>query len=139
MCPEWKAPSRTTGFALPAAVFVLVVVALIIAAMVRLNSGQASQVNLSLLSARANWAVQSGLEWAMYGAVNNGQCQASQTLTLNGFEVRVRCSATAFNEAGASSVTTYQMMAEAYPAGGQVDDPDYVYRSSRIELLLKEY
>ena len=135
MCPKVN-HCRQSGFALPAAIFVLVVVAAIVAAMVRLGASQSSGVNLNLLGTRAYWAAMSGLEWGIYQVSNSG-CFAATTLTIRGYDVQLQCVADPFQEAGSTSVVRYQVSAIATTSGQAVDDADYVYRAVQVEMLIK--
>jgi MSHA biogenesis protein MshP len=120
---------QARGFSLVAALFLIVVVALLGAFAVRIGAGQQQAVNLELLSARALSAANSGVEFAAYQALNAGSC-VSMTLNLtesglNGFSVDVACSATAHAEAGGTA-NVYRIDATAY--AGQYGQPDYVSR-----------
>ncbi|MGC1511226.1 hypothetical protein FT643_17155 [Ketobacter sp. MCCC 1A13808] len=129
---------RHSGFALPAAIFIVVIIALMVAAMVRLGAGQTVGVNQGLLSTRAYWAAQSGLEWGLYQVSANGSCSGSSTLDVGMFQVVVTCASQSYQEAGATSVQSYQISAAASTKGLGVDDPDYVFRSSQVEMLIKQ-
>lgn len=139
MCPSNPFPLREQkGFALPAAIFVVVIIALMVAAMVRLGAGQTASVNQGLLASRAYWAAQSGLEWGLYQVSANGSCNASSTMDIGVFQVTVTCVSQSFQEAGATSVQTFQINAAASTKNMSVDDPDYVYRASQVEMLIKQ-
>ena len=92
------------GFGAIAAIFVLVVLASLAAAIVRI--GQAAQTGSAqdILGARAWAAARAGTEWGLYQALKGGwsTCSgASQTLDLTadtGFRVTVRCSSQVHNE-----------------------------------------
>lgn len=137
MCPELNNRSQS-GFALPAAIFVLVVVAAIVAAMMRLDANQAISVNLDLLSSRAYWAATSGLEWGTHEVTSAQACFSNNTLTIGAFSVQVQCVADPYQEAGSDSVVRYQITSVAASQGLNVDDADYVYRSAQVELLIKK-
>ena len=137
MCREMKQQIQR-GFALPAAIFVLVVVSAIVAAMMRLNANQASSVNLNLLSSRAYWAATSGLEWGTHQVTSAKSCFSDSTLTVGAFAVQVQCVADPYQEAGSTSVVRYQITSVATTKNLNVDDADYVYRSAQVELLFKE-
>jgi len=128
---------KNRGFALPAAIFVLVVVAAIVASMVRLGATQINQVNMSLLTSRAYWAAQSGLEWATHQVSATNACFGNTTLTIGSFAVQMQCTADAYQEAGFTSVVRYHVSAVATTQNAAIDDPDYVYRSAQVELLVK--
>lgn len=89
------------GFAYIAAVVLLVVVAGVCVAMLRMTGAQQATVDNALLGARASLAARGGIEWGFY-QLRNGSCAASTTLADfagdSGFQVTVRCTAKEFNE-----------------------------------------
>lgn len=116
------------GFSLVAALFLIVVVAVLGVFAVRIGSGQQQTVNLALLSARALAAANSGIE---YGA-NRALAGTCTTATVNlteagaaGFTVDVTCDAQTHSENGAT-VSVYRVDATAY--AGTYGMPDYVSR-----------
>ncbi|MBQ0958816.1 MSHA biogenesis protein MshP [Ideonella sp. 4Y11] len=92
------------GFGAIAAVVVLVLLAALAAAVVRLGSAQQLSSAQGVSVARANVAASAGLEWGAWQALKGSwtACSnASQTLDLSadaGVWVTVRCNATAYNE-----------------------------------------
>ncbi|MFC3471663.1 MSHA biogenesis protein MshP [Massilia oculi] len=92
-----------SGFAYIAAVILLVVVAGIAVALLRLTTTQQSTVNQALLAARAGLAARGGIEWVYQDLVN--RCAATGRKTdladfVNdaGFKVTVNCSFQVFHE-----------------------------------------
>lgn len=89
-----------SGFAYIAAVVLLVVVAGLAVALLRLTSTQQSTVNQALLGARASLAARGGIEWAF--RVLDTRCQGAPTAPVpvqltqfraeSGFHVTVTCS-----------------------------------------------
>ena len=67
MCPERR--RRPTGFALPALIFLIVIVGLIAVGMVQLLGTSQQSVSQEITSLRAYLAAQSGLQWGMYETV----------------------------------------------------------------------
>ena len=102
--------SRMSGFSLPAAMFILVVLALLAAAVYRTVAISNSSVALEMLSARAFLAAESGAQAAMMQVFPTSGAPAScgtpsWNLTGNGFHdctVLVRCNTTT-----ADGVTVY--------------------------------
>lgn len=93
---------RQSGFAYIAAIVLLIVVAGVCAALLRLSSTQQATVSQGLLGARANLAARAGIEWGLH-RVNNGVCNPlPQTLgdfvAASGFTVSVSCTQWTFNE-----------------------------------------
>lgn len=60
-----SAPSRESGFSLPVAIFILVVLALLGTAMTRLIATSSQSVAYEILSTRAFYAAESGVQWGM--------------------------------------------------------------------------
>jgi Tfp pilus assembly protein PilX len=101
-----KRTMRQSGFAYIAAVVLLIVVAGVCVALLRLSSTQQNTVNGSLLGARASLAARAGLEWGFY-QLSKGNCLPTKDLTDfvadTGFRVTVQCISTPFNEGENSS------------------------------------
>ena len=123
---------QQSGFALVAAMFVIIIIALVIAAMMRMAGNQHGTNSMAIQQARAYEAARSGLEWGISRALA-GSCLASKTLVMTGsnlseFEgVRVTCSVNAYSEDGAT-VNIYQLTATAQN-GLPGSRPDYAFRS----------
>ena len=96
--------NKQRGFGAIAAIFVLVVLAALAAAIVRFGSVAQASIAQNLLSARALQAANAGTEWGLYQALKGTwtTCSgASQTLDLTastGFRVTVNCDSRSFNE-----------------------------------------
>ena len=125
------------GFALLSALFILVVLAGLGVVAVRLAGVQHHSVSLTMQSARAFGAAQSGIEYGAYRALTSGSC-APVTLAfseggLNGFNVNVTCTATSHAE-GISTTTVYMLQAFAW--SGNYATPDYVSR--RIQATVTD-
>jgi MSHA biogenesis protein MshP len=124
-----RASRAQRGFSLVAALFLIVVVALLGAFAVRIGAGQQQTVNLALLSAKALAAANSGVEYGAHQALNVGAC-ANTTLNLtegglNGFTVSVTCSFTP-HSVSTASVNVYRIDATA--SMGTYGMPDFVSR-----------
>jgi MSHA biogenesis protein MshP len=134
---------RQSGFAYIAAVVLLVVVATVCVALVRLSTTQQNTVNGALLGARAGLAARAGIEWGFY-QLRSGGC-TSTTLTDfvgdTGFRVTVRCTMRDLNEGESSAgvaVAKKIVQIEAFACNGDADcptnnaamlaHPDYVER-----------
>ncbi len=97
--------SRNAGFSIVVALFILVVLALLGAALVTISGVEHRQPLLSLEAKRAYWAAHGGLQWGAYEALHNGICASSTMLAsgqpgLNRFSVTVGCSSSAHTERG---------------------------------------
>ncbi len=113
MSPDRRRPRALPGpngrgFSTVAALFLVVVLALLGAALVTVFGLQQTSSSLDLQGARALRAAQAGIEWGMYQvlvAQGGSACPASpQNLafggTLSAFTVTVTCSAFAADETG---------------------------------------
>lgn len=96
--------NRQTGLGAVAVLVVLVVLAGLAAAIVRLGGSAAQASGLDIAAARALQAAQAGTQWGLYQALKGTwtTCAGvSQTLDLNttlGTRVTVTCSSTLYNE-----------------------------------------
>lgn len=93
------------GLGALAAIVVLVLLAVVAAAIVRLGSGQQAALAQDLQAERAALAARAGIEWGLFQAFKGSwtTCAAgtSQTLDLaadTGMRVTVSCSSTVYNE-----------------------------------------
>ncbi len=120
---------RQRGFALVAAIFLVVVLALLGIFLVRVSGVQNQTVNVALLGARAFEAARSGIEWGAFQALNAASCTTT-TLNfseggLNGFDVEVTCTSSTHSETG----STYNVyVIDAVASDGTYGQPDYVSR-----------
>ena len=134
-----------SGFSLVSAVFLLVVLAALGAYMVSVSGVQRTTTTLALQGARAQQAARSGIEWAVYRALNGNVTQTcgnapSTPLTntlplsgsgLDGFTVDVTCSYTRHQE---GSACFYVFALEAHSEYASFGRPDYVSRRIRATV-----
>lgn len=134
--------SRQSGFALVTAIFILVVLAGLGAAMVTISISQHTTVAMDVQSARAYQAARAGIEWGAYQALQTPfppgfTCPAlPTTLTftgtpLAGFTTTVTCGSTTHSE-GANTVTLFALTSTA--TYGVANTPDYVAREVGIRI-----
>ena len=138
------APSHhQPGFALPTAVFLLVVLGGLAAWLVSLTQASLAQSDLELVGERAYQAAQAGLEAGIYAVRVNGSC-AAQSLSFTGglarFTATVACTAYTADEGG-TSVKLYRIEATAcnQPSGGACPNAspsghEYVERMMRATV-----
>lgn len=130
MRPE--ARGRQQGFGLVAALFVIIVITLVIAAMARLSTTQHGSNSLALQQARAYQAARAGLEWGISRAANAGSCINGGVSMAGGglseFTVSLTCSSTSHTDEDGSSLTIYRLTAQAQN-GSAGSRPDYAFRS----------
>lgn len=91
--------ARQRGMSLVAAIFVIVVVALLAAFAVTAGTAKAGATNQALLADRAAAAAHAGAEWGAYRARVAGSCVATPPFNitqgaLRGFRVTVTCAST---------------------------------------------
>jgi MSHA biogenesis protein MshP len=128
--PRGAAPQA--GFALVAAMFVIIIIALVIAAMMRMAGNQHGTNSLAIQQARAYQAARAGIDWGISRALA-GNCAGSSTLSLavsnlsefsNGLQVS--CTRVSYSENGVP-VVIYTLTATAQN-GAVGSKPDYAYR-----------
>ncbi len=132
--PHARPPRRQGGFALVAAIFLIVVLSSLGAYMVRISGMQHQTVNVALLGARAFHAARTGIDWGVYQALDNNCINQTLNLTeggLDGFVVDVTCGSTTHTETG----DTYNIFViDVEARAGTYGSPDYVSR--RIQATL---
>jgi MSHA biogenesis protein MshP len=126
--------ARQSGFALVAAIFLLVVLASLGAVAVRISTAQSSGASQSLLGGQALQAAKSGAAWAAHRAIG-GSCD-TQTTTLAeagtaGFVVNTSCSQTSHAE---GPTTTNVFIIDVLAQRGQYGTADYVSRRMQIKI-----
>lgn len=121
---------NNNGFTLVQAIFILVVLALLGSAMVRLSGVQSSTSLFALQGARAYQAARSGLEWGAARAAGGG---CNGTMMIEGFSVITDCSSSSFVE-GTISTTVYLIDSRA--EFGSYGSPGYVSRRLELKLVL---
>jgi hypothetical protein len=126
-----SARSLNGGFALPTVIFMVVIVAALMAAMMKLQTSQSADVDMLLLKARTDLAVQSGAEWASYRISVSKACPTSPP-SMPGITLSVlRCDVSTFNESGTLN-DRFDVTLEAVTTG--VDRNNENYASSRLDM-----
>lgn len=134
--PKPQAPGPCTrGFSIIAALFLIVVLAVLGAFAVRIGAGQQQTVNLQLLSTRALAAANSGIDWGAYRAMapapNVKSCGATTLnfteAALNGFTVNVVCVSTPHMECPAATPNCVYRI-DSTATLGTYGSPDFVSR-----------
>jgi len=121
------------GFALVAALFVMLIIALVVVAMARLAANQHGTNSLAIQQARAYQAARAGLEWGIALAVQSGSCAAGQAVSLAGSNlaeftnVLVDCNSTQYAVEDGTTRNIYRLTATA-DNGSPANRPDYAYR-----------
>ena len=134
--------NKQRGFALVAAVFIVVVLALLGIMMVTIGGMQRSTVSAAVQGARAYHAARAGVEWGVQQALNNiaptcGAAASTPTTNsfnlnvtgLTGFLVTVECSYTDHRERS----DDYKVFVITSTAtSGNFGDTDYVSRRIQV-------
>ena len=108
------------GFALVAALFLMVIIGLVVATMSRLAVDQSADADLALQQARAYQAARAGLEWGTNRVRATGAC-ASGSLSMAGgnlaeFSVTLSCSRRDYTDEAGSALSLFRL--EAIAANG---------------------
>jgi len=136
---------RQSGFSLISAIFLIVVVALLGVFMVTIGSVQQTTATFSLLSSRASFAADSGMQWAMRriaqdAAVGLNCTAAPATGSVNftigngavsGYTVVVGCSVQNFTE-NPDNYNVYNVTSRA--SRGTLGSPDFHSRTLRASI-----
>lgn len=96
------------GFALPTAIFLLVILSALGAFLLSVSTAQHTGAALDLEGANAYQAAQAGVEWGLFQSLRNGSC-GSADLSFAGtglqrFTAAVRCASTSTTELDRSVV-----------------------------------
>lgn len=132
------------GFALASAVFLIVVLAILGAAMVYISTVSHATSAMDEESARAYQAAKAGVEWGVYQEMINHSCVASTSIappapTLSEFTVTVNCASTTNGNAN-PPVTIYRVTSTAcnHPNAGICPgisgSMDYVERQIQVSF-----
>jgi MSHA biogenesis protein MshP len=122
--------SNQKGFTLVQAIFILVVLGLLGAVMVRLIGVQSSTTTFALQGARAYQAARSGLEWGAAQASVGNNC--TDTMAIGAFSVNVTCTLQQFTEGSIGPYDVYQISATA--TFSNYGSPDFVSRQTLMKV-----
>ncbi|OBV38261.1 pilus assembly PilX N-terminal domain-containing protein [Janthinobacterium psychrotolerans] len=139
-CQRQRICRPARGFGIVTAVFLLVVLAGLGAALVNLTTVQHTTSSLDIQGARAYQAARAGIEWGLFRQLRNNNCAASSSFVVpaNGFTVTVQCILTV----GPGALQRFQVVAVAcnQPVNGDCTatatstSSDYVRRSLQAEF-----
>ncbi|MDD2832446.1 MAG: hypothetical protein PHD12_00370 [Methylotenera sp.] len=108
------------GFLLPAAIFLLVILAALGAYALNISSVQQATSTQDVQGSRAYQAAHAGIEWGIYqvldpGTANLADCPAATSLNIDGYNVLVNCNQSAdFNEQGTQrTIRVYELTSTA--------------------------
>ncbi|MEY4719269.1 MAG: hypothetical protein RL563_1887 [Pseudomonadota bacterium] len=126
------------GFSLIMAIFILLVLGLLGGYMVSLQGVQTESALDALQGARAYQAARAGIEWSLARLSNGGSCsnisaQTAMTFSgLEGFSVRLACSASSHSEA-TQNLNFYKI--NALSQSGSYGGADYWARELEITFF----
>jgi len=125
------------GFALVAAIFIVVVLAMLGIMMVTIGGMERATASAAVQGARAFYAARAGIEWGTFQAMPpTSSCVASSNFTLsvpglNGFNVTVQCTSTQHRERN-DTYNVYVINSTA--TSGNFGEADYVSRTLQVTV-----
>ena len=136
----WRRRKYAQGFLLPAAIFVLVILAALGAYALNITSVQQTTSTQDVQGSRAYQAARAGVEWAAYQVLAPGttalvNCPASPTtLTIDNFAVTVSCTRSAdyFEQGTDHTIAMYDIVATA--SFGTAGALNYIERQVQLTL-----
>jgi MSHA biogenesis protein MshP len=128
------------GFLLPAAIFILVILAALGAYALNITSIQQATSTQDVQGARAYQAARAGVEWAAYQVLSPGttvlaNCPASpSTIAVDNFSVVVSCTRSAdyFEQGADHTIAIYEVTATA--SFGTTGTTGYIERQIQVTL-----
>lgn len=125
----YPSPSQrhSRGFAIVAAIFLLVVLSALGGFMLVISSSQQIASAQDVQGTRVYFAAKAGIQWAATQIKSTSACAAA-TLSLDGFSVAVTCSSHAYTE-GANTTTIYWVQSTATTVGNSVGSFGYAERT----------
>jgi MSHA biogenesis protein MshP len=147
MCPEGSAcaagRARQGGFSVVAAIFLIVVLGTLGAALVTVATMQHSSAALDLQGARAYQAARAGIEWGLHRVLDPdaapatplpacwGPANVTPSGTLSPFSITVECTETSTDELG-KTIRVYQLKSLAQ--FGTPGEPNHVAREIEVTV-----
>ena len=139
-----QARDSQRGFAVVAALFLIVALAALGGFMVTISNTAQLTSAQDVQGSRAYWASRAGLEWAVAAVTATAPTPPAVTplatcpttaapAQLDGFALVVTCTAQTYSEAGAS-ILIFQLTSVASPIGTSVGNPGFVERSVSASL-----
>ncbi|SDS96395.1 hypothetical protein [Pseudomonas oryzae] len=119
------------GFALVAAVFLMVVIALVVVTMGRMAVNQSADADLALQQARAYQAARAALEWGINRVRATGACASGSVSMAGGnladFGVSLTCSRRDYTDETGAAFSLFRLEASA-SNGAPGSRGDYAWR-----------
>jgi MSHA biogenesis protein MshP len=128
--------ARESGFALVAAMFIVVILALLGIMMVTIGGMERATATTALRGTQAYFAARSGVEWGVFRAVTAASCSASTPFALSGagldgFALTVQCTSTQHRE---QSDTYNVFVITATATSNNFGNIDFVSRIIRVSV-----
>lgn len=127
----------TSGFVLPAAIFVLVILAALGVYAVNISSIQQQTSIQDAQGTRGYHAARAGMEWGIYQVLSPGTttlaaCPPNNTLVIESFSVSITCNAYGnYNEQGTDhTIAVYQLISTA--TFGTAGSLNYIERQLQV-------
>lgn len=117
---------RQSGFSLVTAIFLLVVLAMLGAFMLRLSGTQHVTTAQDVQGSQAFRAARTGLEWAIASIKAAAACPVAAAPAVEGYTVVVACSSNTYDEAGTPRIIYW--LESTATRGGAVGGIGYVER-----------
>ena len=117
MSRERALKDRQRGVGIAAALFLLLIVAALVAFLVTMSGLQHSSSALDVQGSRAYQAARAGIEWGVYRALRDSSCVASSSFSFPGelseFTVTVQCVDTPYAEIDTTAKHVYSITSTA--------------------------
>lgn len=129
-----KTIRKQSGFAIMAAIFLLVILSALGLFMLNLSGTQNLTSAQDVQGARAYWAAYTGIQWAMARIITTNTCPpaSASAFSVQSFALTVSCSSLNYQENGLT-VNVYRITSVA-TAGGNVGSIGYIERSLSTTL-----
>ena len=122
------------GFGLLSSLFVIVAIGGLIVSINQVISSQAKSVEQGILVSQAQYAAESGMEWAIYSATSGDTCTGVNGASFSvsdwpHFDIDITCTKTSYSELG-NTVDMYSLTATitTKSAYGSFGDDSYVFK-----------
>lgn len=149
-CPRRRGLQTASGFALPAAIFVLVVLSLMAGFILHVSTHQQAGHAADLRGTRAYQAARAGIEWGLFSFLRNSGCSNATSFSPGGnlaeFTVTVQClpAAGEMNYENKTPIYVRRIVATAcsQPSGGACPNvapgPNYIERQLAVVTARSE-
>lgn len=99
LLPNNLAIKAQRGFAIVAAIFLLVTLAALGAFMLTFSNTQHLTSAQDVQGSRAYWAARAGLEWGIASVMSSSACPSTSLTNINGFSLTITCNLQTYTEA----------------------------------------